>query len=90
MRAEDCYGRHPSARSTTRPVHCPYAPPLERGQRRGFFLEDDMRNTTTTVVIAAGAVLAAVAATQAATIHVDSANCPTLGAPLARCPHNMD
>ncbi len=35
-----------------------------------------MRNTTTTVVIAAGAVLAAVTATQAATIHVDIANCP--------------
>ncbi len=38
-----------------------------------------MRNTTTTVVIAAGVVLAAVAATQAATIHVDVANCPGPG-----------
>jgi len=37
-----------------------------------------MRNTTT-VVIAAGAVLAAVAATQAATIHVDAGNCPGPG-----------
>ncbi len=31
-----------------------------------------------------------VSTAQAATIHVDVANCPTLGAPLARCPYNMD
>ena len=28
MRAEDCYGRHPSIRSTIRPVRCPYGAPL--------------------------------------------------------------
>ncbi len=40
-------------------------------------------------LIAAVAIVA-VSTAQAATIHVDVANCPTLGAPLARCPYNMD
>ena len=38
-----------------------------------------MRNTTTTVVIAAGVILTVVTATQAASIHVDIANCPGPG-----------
>ena len=44
-----------------------------------------MRKTTTTVVIAA--VLGAVAATQAATIHVDAANCPGPGDGSVRDPY---
>ncbi len=62
MRAEDCYGRHPS-RITACPVRCLRRPPdLQR--RGGPLSEDNMKNTTTTVVIAAGLVLAAVIVTR--------------------------